>query len=384
MRGSRKEPTAKLSWPKDIIYFLNMYWKLPASEAQMKAGTGKRGCLGQMGSVFWEPCEASFGVAELCSMQHPEDAESLDASNVLMQPASSSGSKVLAYFLHIFQPIMQVKCTFVFILNGPTCSIRPGHTPPLNLGCNTVQHLGNGIPNCYNNSERKRKHRYNGCGWVDEQDWETELKPHFLLIWHNSELFHWIPWFWNDVYETIVVDSSIWMISYRDYFVTSKVQFVINTFPVLKSYLRNLKSAVYWCISAIKVHSSAKKSEQLKALSALTIALACMFSHHPHCLRRRDPPQCITILPYPPLPLLPLQRLSLSLSNRKTSVFCCPLFSNPHPSGQPLRIIDTDHCKSGPRYLLPVRPLITVKQQNPLLLLTTVGRKREVRQKSYQ
>lgn len=148
-----------------------MYWKLPASKVQMKAGTGKRGSLGQFGSVSWEPCEASFGVAELCSMQHPKDAESLDASNVLMHPASSSGSEVLAYFLHIFQPITQVKCTFVFHLNGPTYRVWPGPTPPLNLGRHTVQHVGSGLRNCYNNSERKRKCAYKWMSKSEKLNW---------------------------------------------------------------------------------------------------------------------------------------------------------------------------------------------------------------------
>lgn len=79
-----------------------------------------------------------------------------------------------------------------------------------------------------------------------------------------------------------------------------------------------------------------------------------------------------------------LYHASYCLLATKKNVFSCPLFHNPHPSSRPLKIINTDHCKSGPRYHLPVRPLIIVNQQKKknLLLLTPTERKRKVMKKA--
>ena len=72
----------------------------------------------------------------------------------------------------------------------------------------------------------------------------------------------------------------------------------------------------------------------------------------------------------------------LATARKKYLSFAVPCSLTPHSSSKPLRIIDTDHCKSGPRYGLPVRPLIAGNQQNPLLLLTSAERKREVMKKA--
>lgn len=136
-----------------------MYGKLPVLKVQMNTRTGKQVSSGQPGRALWGPC----GVAELYSMQHPKEAEGLDAAKVLEYLASLSGSKVLIYSCATF---------------SRSCRTHAGQThictqsEQVNVGWNTVQHLYNGLNIYIERKKKGRPKRKCECKWESEiQNW---------------------------------------------------------------------------------------------------------------------------------------------------------------------------------------------------------------------